>query len=70
MVAAIDLRVDDPTCRWTQMSYIVGRNSRFYVVAYNGHDPITGRERRRWHPAGTDRTDAVALQRRIDRSDP
>ena len=34
------------------MSYIVQRNNRFYVVAYNGHDPITERERRRWHPAG------------------
>lgn len=52
------------------MSYIVQRNSRFYVVAYNGHDPITGRERRRWHPAGTDRTDAITVQRRIDRQRP
>jgi integrase len=52
------------------MSYIVQRNHRFYVVAYNGHDPITGRERRRWHPAGTDRTDAIALQRRIERQRP
>ena len=52
------------------MSYIVQRNHRFYVVAYNGHDPITGRERRRWHPAGTDRTDAIAVQRRINRQRP
>ncbi|MGA7758903.1 MAG: site-specific integrase [Ilumatobacteraceae bacterium] len=52
------------------MSYIVQRNHRFYVVAYNGHDPITGRERRRWHPAGTERTDAVTIQRRIDRQRP
>jgi integrase len=70
MVAATDLRVDDPTCRWTQMSDIVQRNHRFYVVAYNGHDPITGRERRRWHPAGTDHTDAVTVQRRIDSQRP
>ncbi|MEO6126567.1 MAG: hypothetical protein ABIR32_22930, partial [Ilumatobacteraceae bacterium] len=48
------------------MSYIVQRNHRFYVVAYNGHDPITGRERRRWHPAGLDRSDAETVQRRID----
>lgn len=34
------------------MSDIVQRNHRYYVVAYDGHDPITGRERRRWHPAG------------------
>ena len=32
------------------MSYIVHRNQSFYVVAYNGLDPITGTERRRWHP--------------------
>jgi hypothetical protein len=52
------------------MSYIVQRNSRFSVVAYNGHDPITGRERRRWHPARTDLADAVTLQRRIERQRP
>jgi hypothetical protein len=52
------------------MSYIVQRNQRFYVVAYNGHDPITGRERRRWHPAGTDHAHAVTVQRRIDRHRP
>jgi integrase len=52
------------------MSYIVQRNQRFYVVAYNGHDPITGRERRRWHPAGTRQADALAVQRRLDRQRP
>ena len=52
------------------MSYIVQRNHRFYVVAYNGHDPITGRERRRWHPAGSDPGDAEVLQRRIDSQRP
>lgn len=34
------------------MAYIVQRNTRFYVVAYDGTDPVTSRERRRWHPAG------------------
>lgn len=52
------------------MSYIVQRNNRFYVVAYNGHDPITGRERRRWHPAGSDRSDAETVQRRLDAQRP
>ena len=33
------------------MSHIVQRQDRFYVVAYDGLDPLTGRERRRWHPA-------------------
>ena len=43
------------------MAYIVTRNRRFYVVAYDGIDPLTGRERRRWHPAGASRLDAEAI---------
>jgi integrase len=38
--------------------YVVERNGRFYAVIYEGLDPITGRERRRWHAAGTDRAAA------------
>lgn len=52
------------------MSYIVQRNHRFYVVDYGGHDPITGTERRRWHPAGASRTDAEAIRDRIDAARP
>ncbi|HUP75771.1 MAG TPA: tyrosine-type recombinase/integrase [Acidimicrobiales bacterium] len=48
------------------MAYIVTRNHRFYVVAYDGIDPLTGRERRRWHPAGASRTDAEAIAATID----
>ena len=40
--------------------YVARRRDRFYAVIYEGIDPLTGRERRRWHPAGTDR--AVAEQ--------
>lgn len=30
----------------------VARNgTRWYAVVYDGTDPQTGRERRRWHPA-------------------
>ena len=43
------------------MAYIVERNHRFYVVDYDGIDPLTGRERRRWHPAGRSRADAEAI---------
>ncbi len=43
------------------MSYIVQRNQHFYVVAYNGHDPITGTERRRWHRSGGERSAAEAI---------
>ena len=49
-----------------RMAYIVTRNSRFYVVAYDGIDPLTGRERRRWHPAGASRTDAEAIVATLD----
>ena len=43
------------------MAYIIERNNRFYVVAYDGIDPLTGPERRRWHPAGRSRADAEAI---------
>ncbi len=43
------------------MAYIVNRNDHFYVVAYDGVDPITGRERRRWHPAGRSHADAETI---------
>ncbi|MGH8777006.1 MAG: tyrosine-type recombinase/integrase [Jiangellaceae bacterium] len=49
------------------MAYIVNRRDRFYVVAYDGIDPISGRERRRWHPAGTTRDDAEDLSRQLER---
>ena len=48
------------------MSYIVQRQDRFYVVAYDGLDPLTGRERRRWHPVGHDRHEAEQLAVRLD----
>ena len=48
------------------MTYIVERNTRFYVVAYDGLDPLTGRERRRWIPIGHDRGDAEAVVARLD----
>jgi Group II intron, maturase-specific domain len=37
------------------MTYIVQRKDCLYVVAYDGLDPLTGKERRRWHPVGHDR---------------
>jgi hypothetical protein len=43
------------------MAYIIERNERFYVVAYDGTDVRTGRERRHWHPAGRCRADAEAI---------
>ena len=35
--------------------YVARKHDRYYAVIYEGLDPVTGRERRSWHPAGTDR---------------
>lgn len=45
--------------------YVAQRRNRFYAAIYEGTDPITGRERCRWHPAGTDRAQAGALAARL-----
>ena len=41
--------------------YVAQRRGRFYAVIYEGGDPVTGKEVRRWHPAGTDRAEAERL---------
>src|SRR2546423_12825172 len=41
--------------------YAAGKGDRYYAVIYEGLDPLTGRERRRWHPAGTCETKARLL---------
>lgn len=52
--------------------YVVRKGNQHYAVIYEGLDPVTGRERRRWHPAGADRAQAevlaneLALQRMSD----
>ena len=45
--------------------YVAQRRGRFYAVIYEGRDPVTGKELRRWHPAGTDRAEAELLARRL-----
>ena len=45
--------------------HIKKRGDRYYVVIYEGLDPVTGRERRAWHPAGTDRADAERLAKKL-----
>jgi hypothetical protein len=35
----------------TEMGYVVNKRDRCYAVRYEGIDPVTGRDRRRWHPA-------------------
>lgn len=45
--------------------YVARKGNRWYAVIYEGVDPVTGRDRRRWHPAGTDRGEAEALAGRL-----
>lgn len=43
------------------MGYLVERNGRLYAVVYDGTDPLTGRERRSWRAAGTERAEAESM---------
>lgn len=41
--------------------YVAKKGMRYYAVIYEGLDPVTGKEIRKWHPAGTNRADAEKL---------
>ena len=41
--------------------HVARKGNRWYAIVYEGTDPATGRERRRWHAAGPDRAAAEAL---------
>lgn len=45
--------------------YVAQKGNRWYAVVYEGLDPATGRERRKWHPAGIERVDAERLAARL-----
>ena len=45
--------------------YVQKRGDRYYAVIYEGRDPVTGKERRSWHPAGTDRAEAERLAAKL-----
>lgn len=49
--------------------YVTQRRGRFYAVIYEGLDPVTGREIRRWHPAGKDRAVAERLARKLAKAE-
>jgi hypothetical protein len=53
------------------MGYVTRKGDRWYwyAVVYEGLDPATGKERRRWHPAGIDRGEAEILARRLARDE-
>jgi len=42
------------------MGYVTNRDGRWYAVSYEGLDPLTGRDRRRWHRA-IDEAEARAI---------
>lgn len=46
---------------------VARKGNRWYAVIYEGLDPVTGREIRRWHAAGTDKAAAEKLARRLAR---
>ena len=41
--------------------YVARKGDRWYAVIYEGLDPVTGKERRSWHPAGTSKADAERM---------
>ena len=41
--------------------YTAKKGNRYYAVIYEGVDPTTGKERRRWYPAGPRKSDADKL---------
>ncbi|MEN8040091.1 MAG: tyrosine-type recombinase/integrase [Actinomycetota bacterium] len=45
--------------------YVAKKGDRWYAVIYEGLDPVTGKELRKWHPAGTSREDAKRLAARL-----
>jgi integrase len=45
--------------------YVKKRGNRYYAVIYEGRDPVTGKERRSWHPAGTDPAEAERLAAKL-----
>ena len=38
--------------------HVARKGNRYYAVVYEGFDPVTGRERHRWHAAGDTRKGA------------
>ena len=41
--------------------YVARKGDNWYTVIYEGLDPVTDKERRSWHPAGSSREDAELL---------
>jgi len=48
--------------------YTVKKGNRYYAVIYEGIDPVTSKEKRRWYPAGTTKAEADALVTNLAKS--
>lgn len=45
--------------------HVARKRDRYYAVIYEGLDPVDGKDKKSWHPAGTDRAEAETLARRL-----
>lgn len=45
--------------------HVARKRDRYYAIIYEGIDPVDGKEKKSWHPAGTDRAEAEALAARL-----
>jgi hypothetical protein len=45
--------------------YVAKKGKRYYAGICRGLDPVTGKEIRKWHAAGTNRADATKLAARL-----
>ena len=57
--------VEPPGRSIIMKGYVAKKGNQYYAVIYEGLDPVTGKEKRTWHPAGTDRKVAEALASKL-----
>jgi len=50
---ATDSATEPPDHEERQAAFVTEKRGVFYAVIYEGRNPISGRERRRWHRCGT-----------------
>src|SRR5680860_1022646 len=48
-VACYRIRYRTPNDEERQVAYVTEKRGVFYAVIYEGRNPVSGRERRRWH---------------------
>ena len=67
MCSTAGIKLADQKENTDMNGYVARKGDRYYAVIYEGIDPITGRGRRRWHPAGTNLNDAETLAAHLAR---